>query len=173
MDEVTTLQVVNFLVHAYPRSEISVNTVDIYVQLLSDIDPELLKMATLDYVSKNKWFPSVAELREAVGTLQEKSAGVPSSWDAWAEVNQMMRSYGYMRRSDFEFSSPLIDKAVDAVGGWRVLCHSENSVADRARFVEAYETYLKRQRDEVQTLPQVSRMIESLADKLRLKDGLK
>ena len=72
-----------------------------------------------------------------------------------------------------EFSTPMIQRAIDGLGGWRAFCAGDNLVADRAHFLKIYEQLLNRRQEEVARLPQVARVIDELAQGKReaLTDG--
>lgn len=165
----TIAQILNFLIDAYPRQEITEGTVKIYKETLKDIDPALLKAAVLAHISKSLWFPSVSELRDCAASLIEKATGEPDAFTAWDEVWRkisLVGSYGTP-----EFSHPRIERTVRGIGGWRTLCMSENSIADRARFVEAYNTYQTRDKEDRRMLPAVHNAITQLAESKRLTLG--
>lgn len=170
--QLTTMTVLRFLVDAYPAMEISPGTLAIYVQVLSDIPPEQLKIAVLRHVTQSRFFPSVSELREAAAGLHQEAEDQPDAYTAWAEVTAAFRDVGYYRQPTW--SHPLIGRAVDALGGWRNLCQSENGVADRARFFEVYGAYASRSQNERTALPVVQTYIAQLRERLsanRLPSG--
>lgn len=158
--------VINFLIDAYPRQEIQPGTVKVYQETLQDIDPDLLKSAVLKHISKSPWFPSVSELRDAAASLIEQANGEPDAFTAWAEVMGEIRRVGSYGTPNF--SSQRIHKAVDGIGGWRELCMSENTISDRARFVEAYNTYQTRDKEDRRMLPAVHIAIAQLAESKRM-----
>ena len=132
-----------------------------YHRTLADLPQELVDKAVLHLGSTNTFFPAAAELRQAAFELVEQASDVPSAWDAWGEVTKAFRTYGRYRLP--EWSSELVGDAVDAIGGWLALCESENGVADRARFVQAYDVLLQRRRVKVRMLPEVSETVNRLA----------
>lgn len=160
----TTLDVLEFLMNAYPNKAIGEETIQIYLRLLADIPADLLKAAALAHVTKSQFFPTVAELRDAGAALMERALGLPNAYDAWNEVCRAITTHGHYRTP--EFTHPLIKRAVDACGGWRTLCMSENQTADRARFFQVYEVYQGRQQEEHRMLPEVAGMITHLAGRL-------
>lgn len=160
----TTLDVLEFLMNAYPNKAIGEETIAIYLRLLSDIPADVLKAAALAHVTKSAFFPAVAELRDAAAGLMERAMNVPTAYDAWDEVCQRIATHGHYRLP--EFSHPLVKKAVDGCGGWVTLCMSENQIADRARFFQVYEVYQGRQKEDNRMLPEVAGMISSLAGRL-------
>jgi len=153
------LQVMTFLSASYPRHQLTPDTMEAYRAIVGDLDVVLFRAAALQIASRDSpWFPSAGELRSAAFRLLEREAGVPSAGDAWGEVVRKIGEDGHIRIP--EFSHPLIKSAVDGVGGWRELCFSENSVADRARFLQVYEAMSTRERETVAMLP----VVKELAD---------
>lgn len=157
------IQCLAMLKLAYPRQELEEGTIDIYEMALCDIDPALLKTAVLQHIAASKWFPTVAELRESALGIVNYATGQVTAGEAWGELMAMFRrGYSHYRVPDFA-EQPLIGKALAAIGGWGYLCASENTVADRARFIEVYNQLLRRQQDDAMMLPAVRTYAEQLA----------
>lgn len=153
-------QIINMFLAAFPNFKPSELTPEIYFQTLQDIPSDELKVAVLHCLTEagRAFAPSIGEIRGAVSDLRRASANVPSVYDAWQEVCRefsLTGSYGAP-----SFTSPLIDRVVKNLG-WRNLCMSENQVADRARFVQAYEQLLERATREDMLLPEVRGYIET------------
>ena len=139
----------------------------LWCELLRDVDGELLRAATLQHVATSKWFPTVAELREAATDIMSPSHRT-TAMEAWGEVARQIRSVGSYGRP--EFSSSLIRRLVDDMG-WLNLCMSEMPGADRARFIEGYKALVSRDRREAMELPQVieaRRRFRLLAEQKRI-----
>ena len=164
MDELEFGKALAVLEDAYPRYTLEPRVVRTWYAILGDLDPELLKAAVLQIASENRPFlPAPGEVRQCAFDLVDRQSDVPTAWDAWSEVCKRFGTHGHARLP--EFSHPLIKRAIDGVGGWRMLCMSENAVADRARFVQAYETLAKRERAQSRMLPQVREMLELASGK--------
>jgi len=136
-----------------------------YHAILQDIPEDVLQVAVIHLGCESQWFPTAAEIRQAAFSLLEKVQGTPSAQDAWAEVTQKMRAGFYDTSkgwheprgpTDDDWSCPLIQSAIDAIGGWHALRTSENAVADRARFLEAYNHYLTRARQDQRMAPLIA-----------------
>lgn len=140
-----------------------------YHAILHDIPGDMLRASALHLGGESKWFPTAAELRHAVFALQERAQGIPTAQDAWAEVKRAFRrGFSIYRAPALEdWSHPLIAKALDAIGGWRTLCQSDNDAADRARFLQAYDVYVRREQEHMRMLPEVRQVVARLADKMR------
>ena len=137
-----------------------------YHMILGDLDAGILKMAGMDLARKRTFLPTAGEWRKAAWALVEKANGIPSAHDAWAEVCKSFGSHGYYRGAP-EWSCALIGQAIAGIGGYTALCVSENTVADRARFLQAYDSYLERERDDAAMLPEVRDVVRQLAEASR------
>jgi hypothetical protein len=160
-DDLTTLQGMIMLQAAYPRMEFGEESLRVYEMVLADIAPPLLRTAVLRHISTSKWFPTIAELRQAAAEIVLQTDGQLTGPEAWGMVQREVRLVGHWRKPRL---GPMVRRAVEAIGGWRQLCLSENSTADRARFIEAYTILRKREADRVQALPQVTGAQEGLAE---------
>jgi len=143
-----------------------------YHLVLGDLDGDLLMQVAAHLISTATFFPSAGEIRRACFHLAEVGLGIPNAQDAWAEVSAMTRK-GFYRQvdggwyearppRDEDWSHPIIQMAVNAVGGWIALRSSENVVADRARFIQAYDIYQTRYREQERMLPAVREVVEQL-----------
>ena len=156
--EQTVLKILRLLAMAFPARELGEDAVNLYLATLADIPDEILEAATLDVISKNTFFPAVSELRAAAANLATGLDHFQTAAEAWGEVCRLILRWGRDREPQ-EWSNPITAKTVAALG-WRNLCLSTNQVADRARFIETYNTYLQRAKSEAVTLPQVRRLSE-------------
>jgi hypothetical protein len=157
----------------------------VYFDVLHDIPIELLQTASRQCLATLKWFPKPAEIREQALQLVMISLGIPNANDAWAEVTRRMQNTFSVRRvgdrvqvtiagmyeeapggyltqrqpTAEDWSTPIIQKAIDGIGGWRTLRASENPIADRAQFLRAYERYSMRQMQAARMLPETREAI--------------
>ena len=150
------------LLVTWPTEGMPAERLKAYELVLGDLEPELLEAAVVQCLATCRFFPRPAEIRDAAFDLRKTK---PSCYDSWAEVTEQIRHKGLYGRP--EFSDPAIEDAVRQVGGWQMLCLSENPVADRARFVEAYEQADRRSDKAERMLPQV----KALAARLALPEG--
>jgi len=157
MNHEEAIKVMIILTAAYPQITISKETMKVYERFLIDLSFELGQAAALQLISQNKWFPSIAELRQSVIKMLPNE--IPSTEEAWLEVVNQIKSTGSYGTP--YFSNDLIGKAVNAIG-WRELCLSENQVADRAHFFRIYESYRSREIEDNLQLPEIKRLKESI-----------
>ena len=139
---------------------------DIWKQLLADVDAELLRAAALQHIASCKFFPTVADLREIAHGLTH--VGEITADEAWGEVTRAFHHPGYYGFPTF--SNPTITSIVKDMD-WQKLCMSECPEADRARFIDAYKARSQRTAKEQRMLPQVRELAQQLksSDQLRLK----
>ncbi len=123
-----------------------------YVTGLRDLEHDAALAAVERIVRTSRFLPTIAEIREAAmdavhGTRKNGGA-------AWGECLALIRRYGSHRHPgiDFEITDSHVAATVRAFG-WHDLCRSDNSVADRARFIELYDQLAKGERKEAQIAP--------------------
>ena len=167
--EKVIVQVMGVLAAAYPSFSLTRETIAVYQRVLSDVPDELLQHAALDCISKGRFFPSVSELLDAALSIKRIGSGNPSAFEAWEEVVRLVTTKGHTLYGGSvpEFSHPLIATVVRQCGGWNRLCLSENAIADRARFFEAYQDAERRNLESERTLPQVRELALRLASTRR------
>lgn len=142
-DEVT--DVIAALVDAYPRAGIEARTVRVYCMALADIPVAELRAAAMKLIGSSRFFPSVAEIREAWALA--KTGPKRSGLDAWGDVLREVQRVGWYGTPALE--DPIAAAAVKVLG-WRALCESDNQAADRAHFAKAYESIAARNLEAVQ-----------------------
>lgn len=120
----------------------------LYVEMLSDIPPQILEAAVKKLIMTNKFLPSIAEIRETAygikGTISGTAA--PDESEAWGEVVKAIQSVGYYRKP--KFSHEAITTAVNNIG-WQDICMTTYDGMNtlRAQFRRAYQLAAQRQKD--------------------------
>ena len=120
----------------------------LYVEMLSDIPPQILEAAVKKLIMTNKFLPSIAEIRETAygikGTISGTAA--PDESEAWGEVIKAIRSVGYYGKP--KFSHEVITVVVNNIG-WQDICMTTNDGMNtlRAQFRRAYQLAAQRQKD--------------------------
>ena len=129
-------------------------TARIWQVALSDLDPRDVNLAITKLLMTQRFFPTVAEVREAAENLSPLAH--PSPEEAWAEVNAHL-----CRSNTAPYTDPLIVKAIAGIG-WNTIAMSENVGVERAHFMRFYETMVKKEREE-RTNIIARRLMESAA----------
>lgn len=148
-------KLVGVMAAAYPNTQVSDATIEIYVSMLRDVPFDVLTASVQQCMAESDFLPSIAKLREKA--LAISSPDHVSAFEAWGVVKKAMQDVGYYRTPAFE--DPLIAKAVACIG-WQTLCSSENEPADRAHFARVFESLVRREEDDARTLPIVRRFRE-------------
>jgi hypothetical protein len=155
----TIFRILTLLTAEYPEKEVTPETPGLYEALLIDVPDEVLEAAVLDHISKSKWYPKISELRDIAIDMQTGTSRLPPAAEAWGTAYKAMVEYGRSRKPDFD--NPVLEQTIKALG-WRNLCMSTNPIADRARFIQAYDQYKERNRVENVTLPGIKALAEKL-----------
>lgn len=134
------------LVNAFPRDAIEPRTVKVYCEMLADIPPAELYAACVKLAQSVKYFPAISVIREAWALA--KTGPKRTGMDAWGDVIAEVRRVGW--NGTPVFTDPAIPRAIRTLGGWQQLCASENTMADRKHFAEAYESIAARNLEAVQ-----------------------
>lgn len=170
----TIKQIFGMLKANWPKEPYSKNTLTLYWRCLGDIGDDTLKAATVHCVTMCTFWPRIAELRQAAFDIMCNKAGQLTAGEAWALVVR----YGNMPESWWAGGEhherpklpATIQRALDAIGGWRRLSDSDHYSSDRARFLEAYTAFVKRDVETYQMLPEVRELAKALAmDRLALE----
>lgn len=155
------------LLHAnWPTEVLPDERIDLYARMLGDLSDEMLEAATLHVIASSPFFPKVADLRKAAYEIYQEEKGLPTAGEAWGEVMQQIRRVGSYGKP--EFSLPIIANAVKAMGGWVMLCRSEEPMADRAHFFRVYDALAERKMRSDVMLPQVKEVAKKLSMGVRL-----
>jgi hypothetical protein len=153
------------LAAVFPHWNPAKEAVDVYVAVLGDIPADLLQASIVHLASMPREFmPPPGVIRQTAFELRASAVSAPDEFQAWAEVTRAISDVGSYRLP--EFSHPTIAEAVRQIGGWRLVCLSEDATADRARFLQAFKQLSERGEAETRMLPAVREHVQLLAGKL-------
>lgn len=130
------------LVAGFPDQKWTDETQDVYQSSLEDLSFDTARKAVRRLMACSKFRPSISEVRSMCVDIElgTKRTGI----EAWGDVLMAIRIFGSYRTPKFE--DPLVAEAVRQLG-WRNLCLGDaGEASDRARFAEAYDTLVDRQR---------------------------
>ena len=135
----------------FPTPRADEDSLRAYARMLENYDAPLIERAIVRLVKTAKFFPRIAEILNAAAEETYRDDVLPTSEEAYEILLRAVRKYGGHR--PFPNTIPhagLIKRAVEQIGGWKYFCsESENLAADRARFIDAYDGVLKRERERV------------------------
>lgn len=149
MDKIATLKALAILQLAYP-TDMSRERLDMYVNMLMDLPPNLLASAVTYCINHCRFLPSVAELRDTAAratALANGDTDEDSAATAWGRVQKAIASVGYTGRPDFS-DDPILADVVDHLG-WKQICLTpvDDTAILRAQFRKAYEAGCRKRRD--------------------------
>lgn len=156
MNATTTGAILAQLVAAYPRQEISKQTVAVYVRQLADLEPEQLAAAADLHIRRSRFFPSVAELRQGVlEHQQEMDLAPPPAARAWGWVLEAMAQHRAPYNPAGGYIAPtlpdvpgfeLAKQVAERIGGTTRIDHTPAAYlgALRRDFIEEYQRMLDR-----------------------------
>ncbi len=145
-------KIITGIAAAYPNFTVPKATYQVYARLLADVQPDVLTAAAAKAAATCKFFPTVAEIREAATSLMPAVAGLPTAYEAWGEVK---RNVYHSHRP--VWSHPLIEKTINCLGGLDAFGQSniEDEMSWRAQFLRAYQALAKFEHDDAMMLPEV------------------
>lgn len=169
-----------------------IDLADAWAVLLADVPDDLLQVAAIDQASRTddhgrSFFPDAAQVRQAARRIHAAAMNVPDAGAAWSEVMMMIRRgcrtdhggwYTDREPTRDDWSTPMIQDAIDAIGGWTAIRTSSNMPADRARFMDIYAARLDRWQDREYSHPAVRAAVEAIRiaggdlSRVRLADPL-
>ena len=144
-------------------------TAELWLLMLTDIPFEVAKKAVIKVLSTAKFFPTIAEIREAAVMITQPY--IPSAPEAWGQVIKAVKNYGFYRELEaLESLPPSVAKTVRQIG-WRDICHSEEPDVIRGQFRRAWEAQTTRDK-ELAVIPNDIRNLITSTTK-QLGSGLK
>lgn len=144
-------------------------TAVLWEKSLSDIPYDVAEKAVLKVLSTSKFFPTIAEIREAAVQLTQPRR--LDAIEAWELIVQAIRKYGVYREAAALKSLPDDVAEMARRFTWWELCMNENPDTLRAQFRMAWETQSKREK-EIKSLPaEIRQTIEGLANGMKMIEG--
>lgn len=163
-----TSKLLAILAAAYPRFEVDELKIQVWHEMLSDLDYQIAQMAAKKCISEQKFAPSIAEVRQAavdIMTPDRKTAG-----EAWGEVQRAVGYYGYISEAEaLESLSPLVATATRQIG-WQQICAATEMGVVRGQFMKIYEQVERRENERLLLPEGVRQRVDRLADKLKHKE---
>lgn len=159
------------MAHYFNYTNLDEPDLDIYADHLADFDEQTLELALDRCIETLEWMPKVSQIREAAMANFMKRAGVPSPADAWGEVSANLRRdrqvqvgtlQAINRIDDHEWTHPLVREAADKIGWYDLWStKNDNTISNRARYMDAYADLVKNMRDHYRLNPDIRAAIEA------------
>lgn len=131
-------------------TDLTVERLEMYVEMLTDINPVTLEQAVKNIVKTRKFLPTVAEIREECTALSgyvNAHEEMPTALEAWEKVYRVARSYGYEKglaqlNGLTKQCAELIWQSFNPING-----DSFNEMSTRSQFIKNYEMQVDRERE--------------------------
>lgn len=147
------------LVAAFPRQEVTPETITVYAHRLSALPIAAVETAVDRAMDTARFFPTIGEIKDAAAENALGDHALPEG--VWAEVKREVRRVGHNRPPLFHkgaflppevptFADPLVAEAVAATG-WAYLCTGEPEGVVKAQFTATLKAIRGRAIERVQT----------------------
>ena len=117
------------------KAKLDKDQLDTYVNILSDIQPDILMVAVRSAIRSNKFLPTIAEIRSAAQDIYRMVLSEPENdwYIAWNELVRAIARVGYSGKPNWE--NPILPEVVKHLG-WYNLCTmpSDDQSIVRAQF---------------------------------------
>nr|DAD90817.1 MAG TPA: replisome organizer [Podoviridae sp. ct0dB2] len=129
-------------------TDLSIERLEMYVEMLADINPVTLEQAIKNIVKTRKFLPTIAEIREECSALSayvNAHEELPTPQSAWERTIKCASTYGY--EHGLEHLDGLTLKCAKSIwSSFNPLMGDEyNEASCRAQFIKQYEQEEKRE----------------------------
>lgn len=132
------LKAMKILVLAYDK-EMPQEQLNAWYPFFAKDDYTVFKKSVTRIISTNKFFPSIAELKEEIARVANPPLQGNAD-DAWESVLLAVRKYGYYNPKEaMESLNPMTQRTVRLLGGFQRICVSEDGDWLRKNFKALYE----------------------------------
>jgi len=141
--------------------KISVESMDVWFDMLQDLPAEVVLMAVKKVLSSYEYatIPPVGMIRKAAAELMIPQ--FPLAIEAWNEAIKAVQYYGQYKAAEGLASLSQPVREIVEQFGWKELCVAEKPEIIRAQFTKAWETVVKREQDKSVLPGPVRELLES------------
>lgn len=169
MKKTETVQLLAVINAAFPNMQVTEAMVNLWHELLGDIDFNLAKAAVKKLLLESPYPPTIADIRKQAVEIATPPEDRIDAAEAWGEVLRAIRFYGYYRQEEaLESMSPRTAKVVRYMG-WQEICLSEEPSVIRGQFLKMYNIVAEREKQERLLPVALKEEIQKLADKMSMK----
>ena len=144
IDKKTIIETITLLKITYPSSlkdlgkEELTLMIDVWLKDFKDTPKELFLKAINNIRNKNKFFPSIADIKEEIAKM--KLADIPEAEEEWQEVIKAVHYFGYYRQKEALNSlKPYTSKIIQYIGYERIcMANSEEQKWNKKEFIAEY-----------------------------------
>jgi hypothetical protein len=160
-----TKNILAYISTVYPErmiGEVSKLKVDIWADLMKDMDYAEIKKALKRWVSTEKYPPTISELRSSVAS--EKMGDADSPEEAWGEIQKAVQKFGYIDKEGALASlNPVCRRIVERFG-WQYFCQMpiDEISTYYAQFRNAYTAEWKKEKERIQIPIEVQKLTSGM-----------
>lgn len=169
MKKTEVVQLLAVINAAFPNMQITEMTVDLWHELLGDIEFNVAKTAVKKLILESPYPPTIADIRKQVAEITTQPDDRIDAAEAWGEVLRAIRHHGYYcEKEALESMSPRTAKVVQYMG-WREICLSTDIDVVRGQFMKMYNAVTEREKQE-RLLPfSLQEEIRQISDRMSMK----
>ena len=130
-------------------TDLSIERLEMYVEMLADINPVTLEQAIKNIVKTRKFLPTIAEIREECSALSayvNAHEKIPIAQSEWEKVIKVVGTYGFEHGKEYlegitlQAAKPIWSSFDPRMG------HEYNEASCRAQFIKCYEQLIDREK---------------------------
>lgn len=122
------------------NKEFTNEQLSVWYEFFYDVPLEIFKSAIKRLIVKNKFLPSIAEVKQEIAIITNPTLQLNAE-EEWEKVIATIRQYGSYRASEaIKTLNPFTRKIVNMLG-YNKLCLSENIAWERKQFIELFNSY--------------------------------
>jgi hypothetical protein len=141
-------------------------TAQLWLKMLDDIPYQVAEVALLKILATAKFFPNIAEIREAAFDLLNPQQ--ISGFDAWEDAIKAIRRFGRYREAEtYEAMDPEVAAFVRSFGLYEIIEGNPDIV--RAQFMKQFEARQKSRKEQKLIPAAVHKKVAALIDGKEIK----
>jgi len=134
------------LKEAYKDFQITETKIDLWFNLLGDLDFKIVQVAVKKLILESPFIPTISDIRKQAIEIMHPSI---DATEAYGEVRRAIKEYGYDNAYEALGSmSPLTRKVCEYIG-WQNICLSEEPSVVRGQFLRMYEQLREKEQKEM------------------------
>ena len=135
---------------SFPSSKADAETITLYLAALDDLTYAQIKAGVLKCMNTAKFFPTIAEIREAAESMVEHAnkTGKPDAGEAWGEVMKFVMTSSPYDQRPFPWSCEEVHEAVKRLGTMTLFEMTTDGIpATRGQYMKIYDKLLAEKKD--------------------------
>lgn len=149
-DREATLKLLTLAKKTFPSSKADAETFTLYITALDDLTYPQIKAGVVKCMNTAKFFPTIAEIRQAAEDMEEHAngEGKPDPGAAWGEVMKYIMRRGPYDDRPFPWSCEEVHEAVRRIGSTTLFDMTNDDVPTvRAQFRDIYKGVLSEKKE--------------------------